>query len=65
MVRDEMTYVETALEVEGQAVITSSRMVREINEKWAKEYRLGICRSLWGVRPADGTTHLYEAYQIA
>lgn len=53
-----------ALEVEGQAIITSSCIVKAITEKWAEEYRLGICRSLWGVRPVEGKPLLYEAYKI-
>ncbi len=62
---DVVTAKAVELDVKGWAIITSSRVVKAINEKWAEEYRMGICSSLYGVRPVEGKYHMYEAYKIA
>lgn len=61
---DMVAFAEAALAVEGKAIISFPCTAKAIAEKWAEEYRLGICRSLWGVRPVDGQPLLYEAYKI-
>lgn len=62
---DMLSYLETALSVNGEAIINCPATAKVIAEKWEEEYRSGICRSLWGIRPVEGRPFLYEAYKIA
>ena len=53
-----------ALEVDGEAFISSPKMAEEIAKEWQKEYEEGLCIALYGVRPIAGKYCCYEAYRI-